>query len=219
MVANEKRPNVADRDGFAARLRQIVAAHGSTSTLARSLGRSDGALRKWLRGESEPNVSDLRALCELTGTSIEWLVTGRGSRFSPLAVRDTRPEVPTPAAPRSPFDYRLHDEVMATIDEEARALGIEIPRLKRSSMTGLLYERFLESRQVDREFVRRTVALTQVDALGPRDERGRSEAAERLAAAFKKLDALNLPPLSAEEVQAEIDAARAEQRSRDADRR
>jgi transcriptional regulator with XRE-family HTH domain len=218
MVANEKGPNVADRDGFAARLRQIVSAHGSTSTLARSLGRSDGALRKWLRGESEPNVSDLRALCELTGTSIEWLVTGRGSRFGPLAVRDTRSDAAAPAAPR-PFDYRLHDEVMATIDEEARALGIEIPRLKRSSMTGLLYERFLESRQVDREFVRRTVALTQVDALGPQDERGRSEAAERLAAAFKKLDALNLPPLSAEEVQAEIDAARAEQRSRDADRR
>lgn len=160
MVASEKVPNVADRDGFPARLRQIVAAHGSTSTLARSLGRSDGALRKWLRGESEPNVSDLRALCELTGTSIEWLVTGRGSRFSPLAVRETRPE---PAASRAPFDYRLHDEVMATIDEEAQALGFEIPRLKRSSMTGLLYERFLETRQVDREFVRRTVALAQVD--------------------------------------------------------
>jgi transcriptional regulator with XRE-family HTH domain len=161
MVANEKGPNVGERDGFAARLRQIVAAHGSTSTLARNLGRSDGALRKWLRGESEPNVSDLRALCEVTGTCIEWLVTGRGSRYSPLAVREARPE--PSAGPRAPFDYRLHDEVMATIDEEARALGIEIPRLKRSSMTGLLYERFLESRQVDREFVRRTVALTQVE--------------------------------------------------------
>src|SRR5688572_7025160 len=124
MVTNEKAPNVADRDGFAARLRQIVAAHGSTSMLARSLGRSDGALRKWLRGESEPNVSDLRALCELTGTMVEWLVTGRGSRFSPLGVRETRPEPSSPAAPRAPFDYRLHDEVMATIDEEARALGI-----------------------------------------------------------------------------------------------
>jgi transcriptional regulator with XRE-family HTH domain len=166
MVANEKGPNVVDRDGFAARLRQIVAAHGSTSTLARSLGRSDGALRKWLRGESEPNVSDLRALCELTGTSIEWLVTGRGSRYSPMAVREARPEPSAAAALRAPFDYRLHDEVMAAIDEEARALGIEVPRLKRSSMTGLLYERFLESRQVDREFVRRTVALARVDGPG-----------------------------------------------------
>jgi transcriptional regulator with XRE-family HTH domain len=218
VVASEKGSNVEDRDGFAARLRQVVDAHGSTSSFARALGRSEGALRKWLRGQSEPNVSDLRALCEMTDTSVEWLVTGRGSRTGALAVRE-RPLVPSSTVPRQPFDYRLHEEVMTTIDEEARALSIDIPRLKRSSMTGLLYERFLESRQVDREFVRRTVALTQVDALGPREEHDRREAAERLAAAFRKLDALNLPPLSAEEVQAEIDAARSERRSRDADRR
>ncbi|MEJ1964202.1 MAG: hypothetical protein WDO56_22725 [Gammaproteobacteria bacterium] len=44
-------------------------------------------------------------------------------------------------------------------------------------------------------------------------------AAQRLGEAFAKLDALNLPPMTPEEVQAEIDAARAERRSRHADRR
>lgn len=57
-----------------------------------------------------------------------------------------------------------------------------------------------------------------VDFLKARKERARDAAAERLGEAFAKLDALNLPPLTQEEVQAEIDAARAERRAR-ADRR
>ncbi len=58
-----------------------------------------------------------------------------------------------------------------------------------------------------------------VDFLKAREERTRDEATKRLGEAFEKLDALNAPPLTAEEVQAEIDAARAERRTRRADRR
>jgi hypothetical protein len=58
-----------------------------------------------------------------------------------------------------------------------------------------------------------------VDFLKAREERVRDAAAERLGRAFEKLDALNLPPMSSAEVQAEIDAARTERRARDADRR
>jgi hypothetical protein len=58
-----------------------------------------------------------------------------------------------------------------------------------------------------------------VDFLKARKERARDAAAQRLGEAFAKLEALNLPPLTPEEVQAEIDAARAERRARHADRR
>jgi hypothetical protein len=58
-----------------------------------------------------------------------------------------------------------------------------------------------------------------VDFLRARKERSRDAAAQRLGEAFKKLDALNQPPPTPEEVQAEIDAARAERRARHADRR
>lgn len=57
-----------------------------------------------------------------------------------------------------------------------------------------------------------------VDFLMVREERTRDESARRLGEAFEKLDALNAPPMTSEEVQAEIDAARAERRAR-ADRR
>lgn len=57
-----------------------------------------------------------------------------------------------------------------------------------------------------------------VDFLEKRVVQERSEAARRLGEAFQKLDALDEPPLSPEEIQAEIDAVRAERRTR-ADRR
>lgn len=57
-----------------------------------------------------------------------------------------------------------------------------------------------------------------VDFLEKRDAQARSEAAQRLGEAFARLDALDEPPMSADEIQAEIDAVRAERRAR-ADRR
>ena len=59
-----------------------------------------------------------------------------------------------------------------------------------------------------------------VDFLKGRDERARAAASRRLGEAMARLDVLNLPPLTADEVQAEIQAARAERRgARRADRR
>ena len=66
-------------NSFAARLNEVIGVHGGASGLAKAIERSDGC-RNWLRGGSEPNVTDLRAVCDQTGTSIEWLVTGQGYR-------------------------------------------------------------------------------------------------------------------------------------------
>jgi transcriptional regulator with XRE-family HTH domain len=159
MVTAENDANAADQDGFAARLRQVVDAYGSTSALARQLGRSEGALRKWVQGKSEPNVTDLRQICELTGTNVEWLVTGRGTRLGPTQVRSTAPAMS--AAMRVPFDYQLHDEISTAVDEELRSLGLAIPTLKRSSMVGMLYDRFQDSKRIDPEVVTRMARLAQ----------------------------------------------------------
>ena len=53
-----------------------------------------------------------------------------------------------------------------------------------------------------------------VDFLRTREEEARDAAAARLGEAMAKLAALELPPMSEEEVQAEIDAARRERRER-----
>lgn len=62
--------------GLAARLRQAVDSYGSVTATATAIDRSEGALRKWLRADSEPNASDLQAVAQITGVSVEWLIYG-----------------------------------------------------------------------------------------------------------------------------------------------
>jgi hypothetical protein len=148
-----------EHGGFAARLRSIVQAHGSANGIAKAIDRSEGAVRKWLRGESEPNVTDLRSLCEETHTSIEWLVTGRGRR-------DTSPglqESPSPAYESSahePLDYPLLEGIMDAVDQELRNASLELPSTKKSMLVVTLYDMCHPRKEVDREAVARLVRLT-----------------------------------------------------------
>jgi transcriptional regulator with XRE-family HTH domain len=150
----EKREN----NGFAARLRQVIEAYGSASGLAKAIERSEGAVRKWLRGESEPNVTDLRSVCEETGTSIEWLVAGRGQREAmPLGVREVAPPYENPALQH--VDTVLLEGVVVAIEEELLKTGLTLPPTKRSVLVAHLYDLSHERREVDREAVARLVKL------------------------------------------------------------
>jgi transcriptional regulator with XRE-family HTH domain len=148
-----------ENSGFAARLREVIDAYGSASGLAKAIERSEGAVRKWLRGESEPNVTDLRAVCEQTGTSIDWLVTGRGVRDA-LApgVRDTAAH-PYQAGVREPLNGQLLEGILLAVREELRNAGLELPLLKQSMLVVTLYELSQERKEVDREAVARLVRL------------------------------------------------------------
>lgn len=59
-----------------ARLREVIDLIGSNLTASKAIARSEGAVRKWLRGESEPSASDIRRLCETSGYSVEWVLFG-----------------------------------------------------------------------------------------------------------------------------------------------
>jgi transcriptional regulator with XRE-family HTH domain len=144
--------------GFAERLREVIRAYGSANAIARAIERSEGAVRKWLRGDSEPNVTDLRSLCEKTHTSIEWLVTGRGEREAiPLGVQETPP--PYQNTTREPLDYALLEGVIGAVDEELHGAGLELPAAKKSMLVVTLYDLCHERKEVDREAVARLVKL------------------------------------------------------------
>ena len=108
-----------------------------------AIERSEGAVRKWLRGQSEPNVTDLRAICEVTGTSVEWLVMGRGPRgrragggFRPGGAKalGARAELP-------PLNYKLMDDVVRSIRAaKARSCwATKSPPEKQSSVLTTVY--------------------------------------------------------------------------------
>lgn len=146
------------QDGFPARLRQAIARFGSVTALARAIDRSDGAIRKWLRGASEPNVSDLRTIATATGVNVEWLVTGQGE--SGLLPRGTRELAPTYRANASrPVDNTLLENIMEMLDDELLSRGLQIPATKRSAMVVTLYGLFRDGSPVEREAVGRLLKL------------------------------------------------------------
>ena len=158
MLKSGEYPLHSQDDGFPARLRQVIDSYGSTTALARVIDRSEGAVRKWLRGKSEPNVSDLRAICDATGTSAEWLVTGRGDRQRVLGVRESR--TPYGAEPElPPLNYTLMDDVVHALRADTQVLGTHVAAEKQSSMLTTVYNMSCRSRQVDREAVIRIAGL------------------------------------------------------------
>jgi transcriptional regulator with XRE-family HTH domain len=160
---NTGRRERQEAGGFAARLRQVLKGHGSASSLAKGIARSEGAVRKWLRGESEPNVTDLRALSDVTQTRIEWLVSGEGPRnIDPepdtgSIVRESSPRYAT----HGKLDLPLLEAVMAAADEQLRAAGLDLPPAKRSALIAAAYDLARERNAVDAEAVARLVRLAR----------------------------------------------------------
>ncbi|HEY1930981.1 MAG TPA: helix-turn-helix transcriptional regulator [Acetobacteraceae bacterium] len=68
----------AERGAFTTRLRTILSHWPSADRLARAMGVSPSAFRKWLRGEAEPSRERLIALADAAKVSIAWLATGEG---------------------------------------------------------------------------------------------------------------------------------------------
>jgi phage repressor protein C with HTH and peptisase S24 domain len=60
------------------RLQTILAQWPSADRLARSMGVSPSAFRKWLKGEAEPSRERLVALARTSGVSVAWLAEGEG---------------------------------------------------------------------------------------------------------------------------------------------
>ena len=143
-------------------MRQVLKGHGSASGLAKAIARSEGAVRKWLRGESEPNVTDLRALCQATQTRIEWLVTGEGPReLQPVSSAESEAPPPLRHSSHGTLDLALLEAVMAAADEQLRAAGLELSPAKRSALIAAAYDLARERDAVDAQAVARLVRLAR----------------------------------------------------------
>ncbi len=145
--------------GFSVRLREVIDAYGSASGLAKAIDRSEGAVRKWLRGESEPNVTDLRTVCEKTGTRIEWLVTGQGPREADTSAIHDLTASPYHGVPHDPVNVQLLEAILSAVREELRGARVDLPPPKEAMLVVTVYELCHERREVDREAVARLVKL------------------------------------------------------------
>ncbi|HWP94930.1 MAG TPA: helix-turn-helix transcriptional regulator [Gammaproteobacteria bacterium] len=150
MDMKDNAANRADR-GFARRFREVVDGYGSANALAAAIGRSEGALRNWLAGKSEPDVSDLRAICEATGTRVEWLVNGQGPRAAQAPGAETLLD--------AQGDVEGLTLVIESIEDALAVNGRQLPAAKKAQLIVVLYRIFYERRALDRETVIRLVTL------------------------------------------------------------
>jgi len=83
----------ASRAAFTARLQMILRQWPSADRLARAMGVSPSAFRKWLRGEAEPSRERLVALADAAKVGIAWLAKGEGPgpAVEPAGSGDRRP--------------------------------------------------------------------------------------------------------------------------------
>jgi phage repressor protein C with HTH and peptisase S24 domain len=83
----------AEKAAFVGRLQTILAHWPSADRLARAMGVSPSAFRKWLKGEAEPSRERLVALARATGVGVAWLADGDGPapRFESVGGGRRRP--------------------------------------------------------------------------------------------------------------------------------
>lgn len=82
---------------FIDRLEEIRAGR-SKSALGREWGVSEGGIRQYLSGNSEPTRPKLIQIAEGSGVCLEWLATGRGPKY-----RSVEAAAPAVAEPESPY--------------------------------------------------------------------------------------------------------------------
>jgi len=80
MVTNQT-PDFVDRLNAALDAANYPAGKGRRVMLARLMGVSGEAARKWLTGESLPSMKNIRRFAGLFGYSVDWLLAGRGAMY------------------------------------------------------------------------------------------------------------------------------------------
>lgn len=87
MVSNHK-------NDFSARLQTaldaagVISGRGRRAAIARALGVSGEAARKWLNGEAIPAMEMASKLAQYADVSVDWLLTGRAQSQANLSIAD-----------------------------------------------------------------------------------------------------------------------------------
>src|ERR1700759_3026058 len=122
--AEPVRGSGADKSAFVDRLKTILAHWPSADRLARAMGVSPSAFRKWLKGEAEPSRERLVALARAAGVGVAWLAEGEGPAPTFEHSRDNRRLSTGQETPEDP-DWRQF--VVLPHRPEAAAAGSVTP--------------------------------------------------------------------------------------------
>lgn len=99
--------------GFADRMKLLIKACGSVTSIARACGFSEGVVRSWRDGRSDPSRERCLKLARQLGVSLVWLMAGEGAMW------DTESSA---LAPRVPTANRVDAAPLPSTDMDPRRL-------------------------------------------------------------------------------------------------
>ncbi len=102
----------------------------SAYNVAEAIGVAASTIKNWRAGKSEPSVSNLAALAEFLGVSLEWLATGRGA---------SRGDGPASAAAAGAVDAVLLAQLIDGIAAIYRRHRVELPPAQQARVAAARY--------------------------------------------------------------------------------
>lgn len=130
---------------LADRLEPLAKSYESASALAREMGVSEGTIRKWAKGASEPRTSELVRLAQLLNVNLLWLATGEGP------MRGERVESSRGCA-------AVDADALAKALTLVEQVGPGLPLDRKVKVTAAIYALFVqEGRVLDAQAIRQVV--------------------------------------------------------------
>jgi transcriptional regulator with XRE-family HTH domain len=150
-------------------------------TLAQALGISESSVTGYVQGVSEPSATGFAQIAELTGRSIDWLITGQETeadvlaKLSPEQAAKVRSVLHTPDGTHKvtssitpgwnnqlgQADLDLVKQVIEAVMEHLQQNQLTMPPAKIAELVTVLYEEISESeeKQVNKGTVARLIKL------------------------------------------------------------
>lgn len=107
-------PTSGNATSFADRMKLLINACGSVTSIARACGFSEGVVRSWRDGRSDPSRERCLKLARQLGVSLVWLIAGEGAMWDADAA--------TLAPPRPQSADRVDASRTSSSDMDARRL-------------------------------------------------------------------------------------------------
>ena len=111
---------------FADRIKLLIQRVGSVTEIARMCGFSEGVVRSWRDGNTDPSRARCVTLARTLGISLVWLVAGEGSMLDPGAVL---PDDMTTTMASSEASVPRHRSKLRTAADSLEANGMDAQRL------------------------------------------------------------------------------------------
>ncbi len=121
--------------GFAERIRTLIDHYGGVTRIARTCGFSEGVVRSWRDGRSDPSRQRCLSLAQGLGISLVWLMSGDGSMLeSPRALAS-----PQGGQHVTTVDTRQLSHAMRIMQSTLESTGNKLPLESRAELLGEYY--------------------------------------------------------------------------------